>query len=83
VADGAGIATVVEVRGPNAVGALYHIAHALAERDLDIRHAKVLTLGHSIVDSFYVVDRGGRKLDRGSAEEVRRSVGRAVADLVP
>jgi UTP:GlnB (protein PII) uridylyltransferase len=41
---------------------------------LDIRHAKVLTLGNEIVDSFYVVDVNGNKLDRRSSEEVRLSV---------
>jgi [protein-PII] uridylyltransferase len=55
-------ATVVEVWAANAIGVLYRITRALARQGLDIRHAKVLTLGHEVVDSFYVVDPAGGKL---------------------
>ena len=37
--------TVVEVHAPDAIGVLYRITRALAELDLDIRSAKVQTLG--------------------------------------
>jgi [protein-PII] uridylyltransferase len=55
-------ATVVEVWTANAIGVLYRITRALAREGLDIRHAKVLTLGHEVVDSFYVVDPVAGKL---------------------
>jgi [protein-PII] uridylyltransferase len=55
-------ATVVEVAAADAVGVLYRIARALARLGLDIRHAKALTLGHEVVDSFYVRDPAGGKL---------------------
>ncbi len=68
-------ASVVEVRGPDAMGALYRIARALSDMRLDIRHAKVLTLGHEIVDSFYVVDLHGKKLtDAERISELERAV---------
>ncbi|HVE93759.1 MAG TPA: [protein-PII] uridylyltransferase [Acidimicrobiales bacterium] len=47
-------ATVVEVRAPDGVGVLARIAGALAECGLDIDRALVSTLGHEVVDSFYV-----------------------------
>ena len=75
-------ATVVEVRGPNVVGVLYRIATALASCDLDIRHAKVLTLGFEIVDSFYVVDSDGQQLANARIDELERSVLRELAALV-
>jgi len=79
--DASADATVVEVRGPNAVGALYRIARALSVCRLDVRHAKVLTLGHEIVDSFYVVDVEGRKVeDRDRLEELERAV---LSELAP
>ena len=56
-------ASVVEVRASDAIGVLYRIARAFLDLELDIRHAKVQTLGHEVVDSFYVVDRQGSKLD--------------------
>jgi len=73
--DASAEASVVEVRGPDAVGALYRIARALSDMRLDIRHAKVLTLGHEIVDSFYVVDMHGKKLtDADRISELERAV---------
>jgi [protein-PII] uridylyltransferase len=68
-------ASVVEVRGPDALGVLYRIARALLDMQLDIRHAKVVTLGHEVVDSFYVVDRHAQKLtDPELIRELERGV---------
>jgi [protein-PII] uridylyltransferase len=68
-------ATVVEVRAPDRIGTLYRITRALADLELDIRHAKVVTLGHEVIDAFYVVDAAGDKL---ADPEHRREVERAV-----
>ncbi|HEX8004513.1 MAG TPA: [protein-PII] uridylyltransferase [Mycobacteriales bacterium] len=46
--------TVVEVRARDAVGLLFRVTRALSECDLDIRAARVSTLGHEVVDAFYV-----------------------------
>ncbi|MBK9180321.1 MAG: [protein-PII] uridylyltransferase [Acidimicrobiales bacterium] len=68
-------ATVVEVRAPDAIGLLFRITHALAEMQLDIRHAKVQTMGPQVVDSFYVCDAAGGKLtDPGYLGELERAV---------
>ena len=55
-------ATVVEVRAPDRVGTLYRITRVLADLGLDIRSAKVATVGHEVVDAFYVVDADGKKV---------------------
>jgi len=55
-------ATVVEVRAADGVGVLYRITRALAGAGLDVASAKVSTLGHEVVDSFYVRDAAGAKL---------------------
>jgi [protein-PII] uridylyltransferase len=68
-------ATVVEVYAPDAIGVLYRATRALAELDLDIRSAKVQTLGPEVVDSFYVVDGDGRKItDETHLAEIERAV---------
>ncbi len=68
-------ATVVEVRAPDRLGTLYRITRALADLHLDIRQAKVATLGHEVVDSFYVADAHGAKVADGDhAREVERAV---------
>lgn len=68
-------ATVVEVRAPDGVGVLYRITRALADCDLDVRSAKVSTLGHEVVDAFYVTEASGAKL---TDDDHRREVERAV-----
>ena len=78
-------ATVVEVRCPDRLGVLYRITRALAELDLDIRSAKVQTLGHDVVDSFYVRDVSGQKVTdpelpgRDRAGDLLAHVGSALA----
>ena len=41
---------------------LYRITRVLADLGLDIRSAKVTTVGHEVVDAFYVVDAAGAKV---------------------
>ncbi len=73
-------ATVVEVHAADSIGLLYRITRALADLDLDIRTAKVQTLGESVVDAFYVRDADGQKLDDPDLQaEVERAVLHAIA----
>ncbi len=67
--------TVVEVRAPDRLGLLYRVTTALAELDLDIRLAKVATLGSEVIDTFYLRTAGGAKLaDRVDVRELERAV---------
>jgi [protein-PII] uridylyltransferase len=59
-------ATIIEIRAPDAMGLLFRIAHAFADLELDIRSARVMTMGHEVVDAFYVVGRGGAKVEDAS-----------------
>jgi [protein-PII] uridylyltransferase len=52
--EGATSATIVEVRAPDAPGALYRITAVLAAEGLDIVSARVATIGGAVVDTFYV-----------------------------
>ena len=68
-------ATVLEVRAPNSVGLLYRITSTMAELDLDIRSAKIQTLGDHVVDAFYVRDSSGAKLtDKAHLSEIERAL---------
>lgn len=67
--------TVVEVRAPDRLGVLYRITRALADLDLDIRIAKISTLGHEVVDVFYVqTATGGKLVDRDHVKELERAI---------
>jgi [protein-PII] uridylyltransferase len=47
-------AAVVEVRAHDSHGLLHRLASVLAEAGLDVVSARIATLGHEVVDSFYV-----------------------------
>lgn len=70
--DASDSTTVVEVRAPDAPAVLYRVAHALSAMGLDIRSAVVATLGHEVVDVFYV-----RLPDAGQLDETRFDTVRA------
>ena len=75
--------TVIDVEAPDGVGLLYRITRAFAELDLDIRSARVQTLGANVVDAFYVCDHGGNKLDDGDLlAEIERAVLHAIGEGV-
>ncbi|MGI8663174.1 MAG: [protein-PII] uridylyltransferase [Acidimicrobiales bacterium] len=67
--------TVVDVQAVDGLGVLFRITRALAELDLDIRSARVQTLGAQVVDAFYVRDRDGLKItDDAHLTEIERAV---------
>ena len=72
--------TVVEVRAGDALGLLHAIAAALGDLDLDVRVAKIDTLGDRVVDTFYVRSPWGAKLSDDQADEltlaIRHRIGR-------
>jgi [protein-PII] uridylyltransferase len=67
-------ATVVEVTAPDRMALLYRITKALADLDLDIRHARVQTIGPVVVDTFYVRNPQGKVTDRHHLGELERAV---------
>jgi [protein-PII] uridylyltransferase len=60
VPDASRTATVVEVRAHDAPGLLWRIGRALGECGLDVRAARVETLGAEAVDVFYVTGPAGQ-----------------------
>jgi [protein-PII] uridylyltransferase len=59
VDDASQTATVIEVRAHDRPGLLWRIGRALGDCGLDVRAARVETLGAEAVDVFYVVDAAG------------------------
>lgn len=73
--DASETATVIDVHTPDGVGVLYRITRALADFDVDIRSARVQTLGNQVVDAFYVVDNhGGKITDDETVAEIERAI---------
>jgi len=67
VDDASRTATLVEVRAHDAPGLLWRIGRALGECGLDVRAARVETLGAEAVDVFYVVGANGRPVTDAAA----------------
>jgi [protein-PII] uridylyltransferase len=57
--DASDVASVVEVRAHDALGLLHRLTRTLADAGLDVRSARMSTLGAEVVDAFYVVDASG------------------------
>jgi len=62
--------TIVDVFAADTLGFLYKITELMSELGLDISFAKIATRADGIVDSFYVLDRSGSRID----ERERRMV---------
>ena len=71
VDDASDTATVVEVRAHDAPGLLWRVGRALGECGLDVRAARVETLGAEVVDVFYVTDGDGKPL---ASDDLRRTI---------
>jgi [protein-PII] uridylyltransferase len=62
-------ATIVEVRAHDTVGLLYRLTRVLADAGLDVRSARIQTLGAEVVDAFYVVDGSGATVEDAAIRE--------------
>ncbi len=69
--DASDTATVVEVRAHDAPGLLWRVGRALGDCGLDVRAARVETLGAEVVDVFYVTDGDGKPL---AADDLRGTI---------
>lgn len=71
--------TMIDVRAPDGPAVLYRLSFELVAAGLDIRSAKVATLGHEVVDVFYV-QAGGGKVPVGQHDALRARLKSALAD---
>jgi [protein-PII] uridylyltransferase len=67
--------TIVEVFADDRPGLLYTIARTLFELDLSVAAARIATSLDQVADVFYVVDRGGSKVeDPARLERIRKAL---------
>jgi len=67
--------SVVEVKGLDRPGLLSEITGALSDLSLDIASAHITTFGEKVIDTFYVTDLTGHKIDnRARQERVRKTL---------
>jgi [protein-PII] uridylyltransferase len=67
-------ATVVELRADDAIGLLYRVTAALERCRVDIRSARVSSLGGSVVDAFYVTTASGAPIPTGQRRDIEAAL---------
>jgi [protein-PII] uridylyltransferase len=75
--------TIVELRTHDSEGLLHRLTKVLIEQGLDVRSARIQTLGAEVVDAFYVTDAAGAPLTAARAADVRAAVQAALEPLRP
>jgi [protein-PII] uridylyltransferase len=60
------------VYAPDMLGLLYRITETIARLGLNISFAKIATRVDGIVDSFYLLDVNGKKLDDPAQREIAK-----------
>jgi [protein-PII] uridylyltransferase len=77
--DEATDATVLEVRTRDGIGLLHWVTAALEAAGLDIRSARISSLGANVVDAFYVTDAEGKPLTEIQQADVTAGMELALA----
>ena len=82
--------SVIEVEGLDRPGLLSEITGALSDLSLDIASAHITTFGEKVIDTFYVTDLTGQKIDSPTrvatsvrATAARRRTGTALRPSAP
>jgi [protein-PII] uridylyltransferase len=78
--DQATDATVLEVRARDAIGLLHWVTAALERCGVDIRSARISSLGAHVVDAFYLTDSNGKPLSEQCRAEVEQAISQALAN---
>jgi [protein-PII] uridylyltransferase len=77
--DEATDATVLEVRARDAIGLLHWVTAALERCGVDIRSARISSLGSFVVDAFYLTDGNGKPLTDAHQASVETEMAQALA----
>lgn len=72
--DASAFSTVIEVETADRIGLLFDLARALEALGLDVHLATVATYGDRVVDTFYVRDALGGKVDPARAAGIERAI---------
>lgn len=74
--------TIIDVASPDRLGFLFHITNKMNKLGLNIYFAKISTKGDDIVDSFYVLDRSGKKISQNDFELIKSELNSAISKIL-
>lgn len=74
--------TIIDVYAPDMLGFLYKVTETISRLGLNISFAKIATRVDGIVDSFYVTDSSGLKIESPDRrDEAKREILQTIAEL--
>lgn len=74
--------TIIDVSSPDRLGFLYHLTKEMSELGLIIYFAKISTKGDDIVDSFYVLNRFGKKISAVDYDLIKTKLTEAINQIL-
>ncbi len=74
--------TIIDIFSPDRLGFLYQVTSKMNELGLSIYFAKISTKGDDIVDSFYVLDRNGKKISPDIYEFVKTELIETITQML-
>ena len=74
--------TIIDVFSPDRLGFLYQVTSKMNELGLSIYFAKISTQGDDIVDSFYVLERSGKKVSANDYELIKTELIDTITQLL-
>jgi [protein-PII] uridylyltransferase len=74
--------TIIDVYSPDRLGFLYQVTSKMNELGLSIYFAKIATNGDDIVDSFYVLERKGKKVSVNDYELIKTELTDAITQIL-
>ena len=73
--------TILDIFSPDRLGFLFQVTNKMNELGLMIYFAKISTRGDDIVDSFYVLDRKGKKVSLNDYEFVKSELISSIEEI--
>jgi [protein-PII] uridylyltransferase len=74
--------SIIDVYAPDMLGFLYRVTETMSKLGLNISFAKIASRVDGIVDSFYVTDQTGSKIeDLQKRDFVKQDILKTIADL--
>lgn len=74
--------TIIDIFSPDRLGFLYQVTSKMNELGLMIYFAKISTRGDDIVDSFYVLNREGKKISKNDYQLVNSELNKTISQML-
>jgi [protein-PII] uridylyltransferase len=74
--------TIIDVSSPDRLGFLYQVTRKMNELGITIYFAKISTKGDDIVDSFYVLNRNGKKISPNDFGLIQTELSDTISQLM-